>query len=128
MKARIKLRSKKDNSIVFSEYTFDTIHGVQFIYDRSAYRLESINQSSEMFDINKKEIFNKDYVEATVQYHAYEGKKKLKASKLPKVFGSVVFDLGCFCIDIIEKENECGYDVGQKIPLFNFESIEIKSV
>ena len=86
-------------------------------YDDGISRLCYRMEYSGINDSDKKDIFEKDYVEAITYL-----------KKGSKVFGNVCFDEGCFCIDIIEIKGDCGYDIGQKIPLFEFAKIKIKSV
>ena len=66
-------------------------------------------------------MFNSDYVEC-------ECPSLIKMKNKSTVFGNVVFDEGCFCVNIIEQNGYTGYDIGDKIPLFDFLNIKIKSV
>jgi hypothetical protein len=127
MKVRIILKAKEDfgsikkdsNFTIFNDI-FDIKNGIAFFpINKDQWEVVSYDKCSEYKDENDKYIFEKDYVEATC--YTKDGKNK--------IFGSVVFDMSCFCIDIIEiKGGKCGYDVDQKIVFYNFESIKVVSV
>ncbi len=127
MKVRIKLKAKEDfgsikegESLVMINNLFDAMNGIAFFpIERGQWALISYDKCSDFKDKKNKEIFEKDYVEAIC--NPEDGSCK--------VFGNVVFEDGCFCIDIIEiKGKNCGYDIGQRIPFFDFKSVEVVSV
>ena len=126
MKVKIILKAKEDfgsikegENLIMVNNIFDAMNGVVFFsIDRSVWALVDYLKCSEFKDKNGKEIFEKDYVQAVTN----------PEDDKCNIFGNVIFDEGCFCIDIIEiKGKNCGYDVGQKIPLYDFQSVEVVS-
>lgn len=64
-------------------------------------------------DVNDEMVFTGDFVRA-----------KSDCVDSCVVTGVITLDMGCFCIDIKTISNKA-YDIGNKIPLFKFEQIEI---
>jgi hypothetical protein len=127
MKVRIILEAKKDfgctlkgNRMTITNEVFCPNTGIAFFpIDYKTWDVISYDQFTGFLDSAKKEVFNSDYVEC----ECYSSSK----SKCT-IFGNVVFDLGCFSVNIIEQKGNTGYDIGQKIPLFDFLKIKIKPI
>ncbi len=125
MKVRVILKAKKDwgsievgETMVLYNDIFDLKNGIAFFpIDYKQWDVISYSQYTGIKDYQENEIYCDDYVEAFVNR---------KQGINSKVWGRVCFDEGCFSIDIskIEKK-DCGYDVRQKIALFDFISIKI---
>jgi len=124
MKVRIILEAKKDfgstlkgNRMTLINDVFCLKTGIAFFpIDYNTWKVMSYNQFTGIKSVDKKDVFNSDYIEAS----SLEGNARF--------FGNVVFDEGCFCLDIIEMEGDYIYDEGNKIPLYNFKKIKIISI
>ncbi len=131
MKVRIILEAKKDlgtilkgNRMTLINEVFCPDTGIAFFpieYDK--WSVISHNQFTGVLDFAKQDIYNSDYVEC--ESPSFIGNKNKNKNI---VFGNVVFDEGAFCINIIEQSGSTGYDIGNKIPLFDFINIKIKSI
>lgn len=127
MRVRIILEAKKDfggtlkgNRMTLINDVFCPKTGIAFFsIDYNTWKVISYNQFTGFLDLDKKEVFNSDYVEC----ECYSSSK----SKCT-VFGNIVFDGGCFCVNIIDQKGNTGYDIGDKIPLFDFLKIKIKPI
>lgn len=127
MKVRIILEAKKDfgstlkgNRMTLVNDIFCPKTGIAFFpINYNTWKVISYNQFTGFLDSDKKEVFNSDYVEC-------ECPSLIKMKNKNTVFGNVVFDGGCFCVNIIEQNGYTGYDIGDKIPLFDFSKIKIK--
>ena len=82
----------------------------------NVYQILDIKYFTTFKDVNDEMIFTGDCIRA-------------KSSNVNKciVTGVVVLDMGCFCIDI-KTINNNSYDIGSKIPLFDFEEFEIVNI
>lgn len=126
MKVRIILEAKKDfgctlkgNRMIIINDIFCPNTGIAFFpIDYKQWEVISHNQFTGIKAVDKKEIFNGDYIES--EPHPFDGKSRF--------FGNVVFDEGCFCLEIIKMEGDYIYDEGNKIPLYNFNKIKIISI
>lgn len=129
MKVRIILEAKKDfgctlkgNRMTLINDVFCPDNGIAFFsIDYKQWEVVSYNQFTGFLDISKEEVYNSDYVECTCNSLIDKKRKDV-------VFGNVVFDGGCFCINIIDQKGYTGYDIGDKIPLFDFLKIKIKPI
>ena len=129
MKVRIILEAKKDfgstlkgNRMTITNEVFCPNTGIAFFpIDYKQWEVISYNQFTGFLDTNNKEVYNSDYIECKCL-------SLIKTENKNTVFGNVVFDDGCFCVNIIENIGYTGYDIGNKIPLFNFLNFKIKSI
>lgn len=129
MKVRIILEAKKDfgstlkgNRMTLINDVFCPDTGIAFFsIDYKQWEVISYNQFTGVLDNSKQEIYNSDYVEC-------ESPSFIRNKNKNIVFGNVVFDEGAFCVNIMEQSGKTGYDIGDKIPLFDFLKIKIKPV
>jgi len=128
MKVRIKLIAKKElvgvvkegEKITLYNDVFNEANGLAFYpIDKKQWSLESYNEFSGMYDRYNNEIYETDDVVCTLNYEDADGKEHIRA------FGKIVFDEGAFCVDISKTDKHSGYDVGQKICIYSFATIEI---
>ncbi len=112
------LTTKKGDRMILINEVFCPNTGIAYFPIDNKWSTVSYHQYTGIKDTNKKEICNSDYIEA----------KSLPEEGKSRFFGNVVFDDGCFCLEIMEMEGDYIYDEGQKIPLYKFEKIKIKSI
>lgn len=131
MKVKIILEAKEDfgctlkgNRMTLINEIFCPQTGIAFFnIDYKQWEVISYNQFTGILDNTKQEVYNSDYIEC--ESSSFIGNKNKNKNI---AFGSVIFYEGAFCVDIIEQIGNTGYDIGDKIPLFDFINIKIKSI
>lgn len=129
MKVRLKLKAKKSNTaininkddvIIRFNDVFDLDNGIAYYpIDKNMWDLVSYDVFTGIID-NDIQFYNNDKINAST--NAEDGLDCILS-------GIIVFDDGAYCLDIKDIDGkDCGFDIGQKIPLYRFKTIELKNL